>query len=1708
MKEKRYMTIFKSLLLATASFAFLSCSNLFGGDSSESSSSEKKSSDKANTITITGNISISDELKESGALPAEYLFLFNQINDSNERSAFPSTSSTNYYATATKDGTNFINGTITTTANGANFTMAITPIDDTPTTWTIEAGLKDSSDVIILNDTWSDDFSNTNPSFSHDFVIKPLASGSGNIDLTISSTTSTANTPDTLELYLNGTKVTAGEGETISTSKIFLKDRAKGVYKAKLIFKKNGYVVFTDYQGITVFPNMTTNTWVNSKSSITVPINGSTYTLTDTLVQDYLLTQIYVGSVTIGTSQITGNDDTGNGTVFAPYATFAKAITFLKEYGNTGKDYTIWISGVLIGPFTIQDETSPAKPVKAQSLTLSGYTGNTTDKLIGGSSGSVLYLDTSVPVTIKNLTITGGKGTTVDSKLYGGGLYINKGSVELTTGVVVDGNTADIGGGICLNTGALYINDTAVVGKPGVTECAKNENGKYGNKATISGGGIGVIDGTLWLGYSPASTPEEATTTGGVLYNLVVRTGETHGAGIDNNNGTINIAHGYVSYNYACGLGTGNNDDGEYVGCGGGIATAYLLNLSGDAQISNNKSAYGGAVYITKGINPHNGKFTMSGGTITSNNSEKQHECYGDGGGVAVGGSGTFIMSGGTLESNTAERWGGAVYHHGTSFEITGTTAKIIAGNGAKDNDISLWPSSGFCIKVSGSTGHTGTDSDNILVTPTVWTRGYQLFTTDSITDFFSRFKITDSEWSIVAYNDGTYESGRLDAPLWVSESAISGVTGGVAGDDDTGNGTKRMPYKTIKKAVSQCWGGPNDYGTGVSRIINIVGTLNGAQEIDSGVTTSKASAIVLEGKPIGISSAGSLTGGFTSESQGRPLTIGSAVPIKIQNLTITGGYTTNGGGIYASVANARLTLSTGAIVDGNSAEEKGGGIYFAGVQTNGNYGTLIMESTSIIRGNSTITGTDSNGGGIYLKCATLYMSGNSLIGDNSDTYTKSAKSDSYSNYSKGYGGGIFAEGSSVYLGYNSSGSVSALGDAYGICYNYSYSSGGGIYLDSASFLYMGSGKISKNRANENGGGICNNGKVYLHTNALIGDTRSATATSDAHSNRAEQGGGILSSAGGIYLGYSGKSGSNLVASNFNSGKGIIGNYAQSTTSSTGGGGIYCSGGELKINSGEVSFNGTNTSSSYYLCGGGVKFTSSGTFEMSGGTIASNKTYKYGGGVYIDTGTFTMTNGTIGDSSRDAPITGEANCSNCAGLGGGVYISSNGTANLNGGIIAANMGTNNSEGGGGIYVAGTATIKNTIRYNGSVKPGGGIYVYSDNCTLDGATLLQNYIAVASDKKLQLKSVSFSGNATKDIQLMANSSRVTVAAELSGTGGIARLQPYSYATTTQVLEAASGVELSPATARFAVTPNETEQWSIGTGGKLEKGITANGVEAYISTLAANEKTAPHNLQITISSADDVTAINTVLKTGGRYVDVTFTNETLTDSMLPDYYAFAYCNYLVGITFPSGLESIPNYGLYSCSNLSRVSIPDSVTRIKNAAFCDCSSLSSITLPPNLVYAGGGFSYTRSGLTSLTIPASVSYFSGLECTTCSKLTSFSVANENSDYKNDDYGVVYSKDGKKLVAIPTGKTDPYEIAGGTVEIKSNCCLGGKLTVITIPETVTKIGESAFESCSSLGTIYFNGTSTQWNNITKETNWSKSISATIVYCSDINISL
>ena len=63
-------------------------------------------------------------------------------------------------------------------------------------------------------------------------------------------------------------------------------------------------------------------------------------------------------------------------------------------------------------------------------------------------------------------------------------------------------------------------------------------------------------------------------------------------------------------------------------------------------------------------------------------------------------------------------------------------------------------------------------------------------------------------------------------------------------------------------------------------------------------------------------------------------------------------------------------------------------------------------------------------------------------------------------------------------------------------------------------------------------------------------------------------------------------------------------------------------------------------------------------------------------------------------------------------------------------------------------------------------------------------------------------------------------------------------------------------------------------------------------------------------------------------------------------------------------------------------------------------------------------------------------------------------------------------------------------------------------LTTIKIKSTVTSIRDSAFGGCTSLIDINFTGTMEQWNNIILKSDWNYNVPATIVHCSDGDVTI
>ena len=123
---------------------------------------------------------------------------------------------------------------------------------------------------------------------------------------------------------------------------------------------------------------------------------------------------------------------------------------------------------------------------------------------------------------------------------------------------------------------------------------------------------------------------------------------------------------------------------------------------------------------------------------------------------------------------------------------------------------------------------------------------------------------------------------------------------------------------------------------------------------------------------------------------------------------------------------------------------------------------------------------------------------------------------------------------------------------------------------------------------------------------------------------------------------------------------------------------------------------------------------------------------------------------------------------------------------------------------------------------------------------------------------------------------------------------------------------------------------------------------------------------------------------------------------------------------------GVTSIGEYAFSDCTSLTSVTIPDSVTRIGEYAFSDCASLTGIW----------------------------------------------VAEGNSHYSSDVFGVLFNKDKTTLVQCP-GAFAAYAIPDSVTSIGEyafgNC---KSLTSVTIPDSVTSIGDGAFAGCRSLTSV------------------------------------
>ena len=256
------------------------------------------------------------------------------------------------------------------------------------------------------------------------------------------------------------------------------------------------------------------------------------------------------------------------------------------------------------------------------------------------------------------------------------------------------------------------------------------------------------------------------------------------------------------------------------------------------------------------------------------------------------------------------------------------------------------------------------------------------------------------------------------------------------------------------------------------------------------------------------------------------------------------------------------------------------------------------------------------------------------------------------------------------------------------------------------------------------------------------------------------------------------------------------------------------------------------------------------------------------------------------------------------------------------------------------------------------------------------------------------------------------------------------------------------------------------------------------------------------------------------------------------------AFYECQSLSGISLPENLESIGKSAFYNCKRLTAISIPAKLTDIANDAFIDCKSiaaftvheenpvycsengvlfnkdksalvcypagkldtqysvpdgvfaildsafyncavLEAITLPESLQSIGEFAFRNCTNLLSLHIPADVTAIGNGAFINTVRLVSLTASIDNTAFCTMD-NVLYNKDMTELICCAAEAVPIEFVVPQSVQVIRDFAFDGCATMcaISIGKKLSRVGKSAFATCTYLCVAYYGGSESQWDAI------------------------
>lgn len=206
------------------------------------------------------------------------------------------------------------------------------------------------------------------------------------------------------------------------------------------------------------------------------------------------------------------------------------------------------------------------------------------------------------------------------------------------------------------------------------------------------------------------------------------------------------------------------------------------------------------------------------------------------------------------------------------------------------------------------------------------------------------------------------------------------------------------------------------------------------------------------------------------------------------------------------------------------------------------------------------------------------------------------------------------------------------------------------------------------------------------------------------------------------------------------------------------------------------------------------------------------------------------------------------------------------------------------------------------------------------------------------------------------------------------------------------------------------------------------------------------------------------------------------------------AFNTCVELKEVSIPASVSFIGEYAFYFCYSITEITIPNNVTEISNHLFDGCEKLKTVNFPANLIGIGESAFNNCKALTDIALPQTVNNILSNAFSGCSGLKSITLNKSVSNIAENAFqgcaesletitavpdslnfiienNVIISKETKTLILGCKNSVIPDD---GSVETINSGAFENAtgLTQISIPESITEIGENAFKGCENLNTV------------------------------------